>query len=96
MDDNIIDYGFVLAQIRHWLNTPANGYLGSDYGIDLKQYLHKPVSRFEADAIIEKMRADIPALALVADGLINIFSEYDDADGVRIWIQVSDKVLRAV
>ena len=36
---------FIWGQIDHWLDTLTNGYLGSDYGIDLKEYLHKPMGR---------------------------------------------------
>lgn len=93
---NAVDYGFVVSQIRHWLSTPANGYLGSDYGIDLKQYLHKPMSRFDADGIIAKMRADIPVLDIIDSESIDVLIVDDGNDGKQILIRVADKIIRAL
>lgn len=91
----IINYDFVATQLAHWLNCPANGYLGSDYGIDLKQYLHKPMSTFAANQIIAKMKADIPVLAMLPENAINIFVEDNGDDGKHIYIQIADKVFQA-
>lgn len=56
MMQNIVNSAFLLNQVRHWLATPTNSYLGSGYGIDLKAYLHKPMNTFDGDAIIDKLR----------------------------------------
>lgn len=93
---NIINYDFIATQLAHWLNCPANGYLGSDYGIDLKQYLQKPMSTFAANQIIAKMKADIPILSMLPDNAINIFVENSGDDGKHIYIQVAEKVFQAV
>lgn len=86
-----INYDFVAAQLAHWLACPPNGYLGSDYGIDLKQYLHKPMSTFDADKIIAKMKIDIPILALLPENSINIYMENQNDDSKIIYIQVMEK-----
>lgn len=95
MKQSIVNYDFIVSQLAHWLSCPVHGYLGSNYGIDLKQYLHKPMSTFEADQIIAKMRHDIPALSLLPENSINILVQDDDIDGKHILIQVMDKVFQA-
>lgn len=96
MNNTEINYGFIISQIRHWLATPTNSYLGSNYGIDLKQYLHKPMTQFDADGIIRKMRNDIPILSFVSQDDLNVYAEDDGIDGKIIWIQLSDKLIRAL
>lgn len=96
MNNAEINYSFIISQIRHWLATPSNSYLGSNYGIDLKQYLHKPMTQFDADGIIRKMRNDIPILSFVSQDDLNVYAEDDGIDGKIIWIQLSDKLIRAL
>ena len=93
---NIINYEFIERQLSHWLNCPTNGYLGSDYGIDLKQYLYKPMNTFDANSIIAKMRADIPVLSLLPESAVNIFVDDLGNDGKRIYIQVAEKAFQAL
>lgn len=95
MANNTINYEFITAQLRHWLSCPPNGYLGSDYGIDLKKYLHKPMSQFDADYIIAKMRADIPVLKMLPINSVNIYVIDDHDDGKKIIIQVAEKYFQA-
>lgn len=90
-----INYAFISQQISHWLACMPNGYLGSDYGIDLKKYLHRPISRFDADTIIAKMRNDIPILKILPDNSINIYSLVNHDDEVEIYINVLDRVIKA-
>ena len=95
MANNTLNYDFIAGQLRHWLACPPNGYLGSDYGIDLKQYLHKPMSQFDADYIIAKMRADIPVLAMLPENAVNIYATNDSDDGKKIIIQIAEKYFQA-
>jgi hypothetical protein len=50
--------------VLHWLNTPVGGYLGSNYGVDAYAYVHLPMSSANWDAFIEKMKVDLPVLAI--------------------------------
>lgn len=84
---------FILNQIGHWFLTPQNSYLGSNYGVDLYQYLHKPMTSQFADEIIAKMRADIPALKAVPDGELNIYSKNESFDTKIIYVEVSGLTL---
>jgi hypothetical protein len=88
----LIDSAFLLNQVRHWLATSINGYLGSGYGIDLKAYLHKPMNTFDGDAIIDKMRVDIPALAALPRNVINLYFENAGLDGKKLHITIGEGV----
>lgn len=95
MQETKINYNFIAKQLDHWISCPANGYLGSDYGVDLKQYLHKPMSIFDANQLIEKMKNDIPILRLLPENSINIYIENNDIDGKHLYIQVAEKLFQA-
>jgi hypothetical protein len=60
------------GMVTHWLGCPPGGYLGSDYGSDVKSLLQTPMASGMADALIEKCRADIPLLALARPGTVNV------------------------
>lgn len=88
-----IDTRFIFNQIVHWVHTLPNTYLGSDYGADLRQYLHKPMSSFQADEIIKKMKQDIPILQTLPENAINILVTDVQDDTKEILIQVFDDVM---
>jgi hypothetical protein len=88
----VLNSAFLMNQIRHWLATPTNSYLGSGYGIDIKSYLHKPMSTFDGDAIIDKLRRDIPALGALPRTVVNIYFENQGLDGKLMHIAVGDNV----
>ncbi|WP_211474993.1 hypothetical protein [Collimonas humicola] len=67
----------IQAMVRHWLCTPPNGYLGSDYGADPQSLLQNPMAAGIGDAFISKMREDVPALEVMPSGAVNVF--YVDA-----------------
>ncbi len=92
-NQNLINTSFVLGQVKHWLATPVNGYVGSNYGVDVKSYLHTPMNEFDGDAFIEKMKRDIPILNGFEDGAINVYIQNDGIDGKQILIQVGNNVI---
>ena len=60
--------------IGHWLKTPVNGYLGSDYGQDTMSLLQVPmVDTSRADEYVNKLRADVPVLNVYPSGMLNIY-----------------------
>lgn len=77
---------FIWGQIDHWLGTLTNGYLGSNYGIDLKEYLHKPMGAFSGDEIIAKMRNDIPVLAAISNEDLDIYFQKVPPDKILLYI----------
>lgn len=79
--------------VRHWLETPVNGYLGSDYGQDLKRVLHSPLASHLADKQVSKLRADVPVLALLPSDTVNLYSTHDGRDKLRLFIEVAGRAL---
>lgn len=66
------------GMVTHWLGCPPGGYLGSDYGSDVKEILQTPMASGIADSLIQKCRADIPLIAQAPPGFVNV--GYYDAD----------------
>jgi hypothetical protein len=60
-----IDWLEIQGMISHWLRTPENGYLGSNYGYRdrIIRIVQEPYNESSAQDIIVKMQQDIPALA---------------------------------
>lgn len=79
--------------VRHWLRINIHGYLGSDYGQDIKSLLQQPLSSGAADAFLRKMREDIPALEAYPDGAVNLYSVATPPDKVQIIIEIAGKAI---
>ena len=73
----------IQGMISHWLATPVNGYLGSDYGCDAKSLLQKALHSGIADAFIAKMKKDIPILSVIPQENISLFSIPEPPDKSR-------------
>lgn len=77
MSDSV-NWDAIQDMIRHWLCTPENGYLGSDYGYKerISSIVQRPFTDALAQEVIAKMRIDIPPL----DGkIVSVFWEgYDN------------------
>lgn len=75
---------------QHWLNTPMLGYLGSDYGNDIKSWLQEPQSSITADRLVAKIEDDIPILKMVDDA-VRVFSEHSGVDAEVISISIAGR-----
>lgn len=84
-----IDANDVQKMVRHWLETPTYGYLGSDYGQDAKSMLQKPISTVEADEFLEKLRNDVEILQVMPQGTVNLFSYPEDVDKLKLVIEIA-------
>jgi len=80
--------------IRHWLGTPVNGYLGSDYGSDIKSMLQRSLSSSDANNLIRKLRNDIPVLQSMPSGAINLFSVQSAPDKLSIFLEVAGQTIQ--
>jgi hypothetical protein len=94
--NNVLTIERMFDMVRHWLNTPPNGYLGSGYGCDLKQLLQNPMSSAIADSFIAKLREDVPAVGALGEGMVNIY--VDDTQGVVsetriIYLEIAGQML---
>lgn len=75
--------------ITHWLSTPPNGYLGSDYGSDAKSLLQKALHSGIADAFIEKMKKDLPILSVIPQENIALYSVPEPPDKLHLFIAIA-------
>lgn len=78
----------VRAWVDHWLNTPVNGYFGSEYGADRASLLLNPLSATKADEFLAKLKRDIPLLATMSDDQLSIRAETEGFDAVRLYLQI--------
>jgi hypothetical protein len=75
--------------VRHWLNTPVNGYLGSGYGADLPSLLQKELTANVADSFLAKLKTDIPIIGEMPADQVNLHSRPNGVDGLEIFIEVA-------
>lgn len=75
--------------VSHWLKTPVNGYLGSDYGQDIKALLQNPLSSGEPEVVLQKLRVDVPVLQSIPDGSVNLYSVQTPPDRLDLVIEVA-------
>lgn len=73
--------GEIIGMIDHWLTTPVSGILGSDYGSNLYEYLHRPLGEMRLEEWLDKMRRDIPILTALPDEAVQV---YFDTDGLQL------------
>lgn len=79
----------IQKMVRHWLETPAFGYLGSDYGQDIKSMLQKPLSTIEADEFLNKLRQDVPILNVMPEGAVNLYVQDEAPDKRKLIIEIA-------
>lgn len=87
MEEQLLTSQDIEKMIRHWLSTPIDTYLGSDYGFDKSILLFTPLTMNRADELIAKIKRDIPALSVFP---INLYSVPIPPDKVQIFIQIGD------
>lgn len=85
----VINADDIQRMITHWLSTPPNGYLGSDYGSDAKSLLQKALHSGIADAFIEKMKKDLPILSVIPQENIALYSVPEPPDKLRLFIAIA-------
>lgn len=90
----MIDSKKVQAMIEHWLNTPPNGYFGQSYGADVRNMLLRELSSDNADALLKKLRADIPLLDQLNDDQLSINTKTQDFDKLYIYLIVGNITIR--
>lgn len=81
----------VAAMTDHWLNTPLNGYLGSDYGQDIKSTLQQPQSSAVANNLIQKLQQDVPIIAAMPDESVGVYAVPRGVDGTDIILAVAGR-----
>lgn len=79
--------------VKHWLATPVNGYLGSDYGQDLKGLLQRPMADGMGDVVLQKLRNDVPVLGVVPAGSVNLLQIDSYPDKRTFCIEVAGNLI---
>ncbi len=83
----------VEKMVRHWLSTPVNSYLGSDYGFDKHALLFTPLTMNAADEVIAKLRRDVPVLSILPPDSINLYSVPLSPDKLHFILEIGDIAL---
>lgn len=76
--------------VRHWLSTPVNGYLGSDYGSAPQDLLQKPMSSGLGDAFVAKLENDVPVIGALQNNAVDVYFEDKGIDSKTLHIVVMD------
>lgn len=86
----------ITEMVRHWVQTPPNGYLGSAYGADVKGLLQRPQGdRVAINDFVTKMRADLPVLGVLPSGAVNVWVQPNGVDRLELHIEVAGKLIKA-
>lgn len=93
MANNIIDGSEVQGMVSHQIRTPVNGYLGSGYGQSYKDLQQNPLSDGAADAELQKLRFDVPALQILPENSVNIYSVQTPPDRLDLLIEVAGRAI---
>jgi len=92
--DNI-DASDVQGMVSHWLGTPVNGYLGSGYGTIVPDLLQQPQKTGMGDAVLNKLRIDVPLVGALPRGKLNMYAVDEAPDIKRIYIDVSGALVES-
>lgn len=84
----------IQSMVSHWLKTPVNGYLGSDYGQDIKSLLHLPQSDGLPEAQLQKLRSDVPAIQALPNGATNLYRINTTPDRLDLIIEVAGMAIQ--
>jgi hypothetical protein len=80
-----------VEMLKHWLSSPAGGYLGQSYGNEVQALIHDPLRAGGADLQIRKMREDIPLLNSIE---VNIYAaDINGVDQQALVFDVAGQVL---
>lgn len=90
MSTSSINTQEIERMVRHWLNTPMHTYLGDDYGFDRSALLLKAFNQIDADAVIAKLKRDVPVLDLLPNGSVNLYSSRDGLDKLNFILQIAN------
>lgn len=81
----------IQAMVRHWLETPVNGYLGSSYGSDVNSLLQRAQSDGRADSFVRKLRSDVSVLEVLPSSDVTLFGANEGIDQWRLTIDVAGR-----
>jgi len=97
MAENLVTAEEIVDMVSHWIMTLPNTFLGSDYGGIgiIKEILQKPMRTAIGNAIIAKMKKDIPILSVMPQNMINVYMQDKEGrnDTKILYIDVAGNVI---
>lgn len=82
--------------VRHWLQTPPDGYLGSPYGADVKALLQRPQGdRVALNDFLNKMRTDLPVLSFLPSDAVRVWVEPTGPDKQEVRIDIAGTLIKS-
>lgn len=84
----------IFRMVAHWWQTKPNTYYGSTYGNPAEELLQKPLSSPIGDWFLAKMFRDIPVLAALPAGTVNLYLTPEGVDITDVHIEVAGQTLR--
>lgn len=83
----------IFRMVAHWWQTKPNTYYGTTYGNPVEDMLQKPLNSPIADWFLAKMREDIPVLAALPAGTINLYATNEGVDIKNVYLEVAGQTL---
>lgn len=84
----MIDSTDIKAMVLHWLSTPPNGYFGQSYGADVRAMLLRELSADNADALLKKLRLDIPILNGLNENQLSVSTTTTGFDKINVYLNI--------
>lgn len=81
----------IQEMVRHWLETPVNGYLGSGYGADTKSLLQRAQHDGQADMFARKLKRDVSVLEALPNSAVALYGTPDGVDRLRLTLDVAGR-----
>ncbi|MCO7216001.1 hypothetical protein [Halomonas sp. OfavH-34-E] len=81
----------IQAMVRHWLETPINGYLGSGYGADANSLLQRAQSEGQADRFVRKLKRDVSVLEVLPNSAVSLYGTPEGVDQLRLTLDVAGR-----
>ena len=93
MANDTLNPDLLFRMIAHWVGTKPSAYYGSSYGAPTDDMLQKPLSSPIADAYLAKMREDIPVIAALPVGAVNLHVTNNGLDRKNIFIEINGSMV---
>lgn len=83
----------IQKMVRHWLEVPEGGYLGSGYGSNIRALLQRPQfgDRRRVDAFLAKLRRDVPVLNTLPSDALALYATPQGPDQMHIVLSVAGR-----
>ena len=86
----MIEGNQIETMIKHWLNTPPNGYFGQSYGADVRNMLLRELTSDNADMLLKKVRVDIPILNQLDESQLSISVDTVEHDQLYVYLLIGN------